>query len=237
MPRASGERRSVVEAAGKSAREINRALRELVAAGESQITVRGAVAQHNLAVGILTPVSIAFLGSVGYYCGGLMDGPALDIEGSAGWGLGESMMSGSIRVRGSAGNSCAASMRGGTVVVDGSAGARAGISMKGGILLVRGDCGPMTGFMMQKGAIVVCGDAAPGLGDSMYEGTVFVAGEIAELGNDAVIRELGDADREFLEGLASRSSLPAGRSFRKVVAGRRLWNFDKREIHLWREVL
>jgi hypothetical protein len=29
----------------------------------------------------------------------------------------------------------------------------------------------------------------------------------------------------------------AGRDFKKVVAGRKLWNFDKREWKLWQEAL
>ena len=35
----------------------------------------------------------------------------------------------------------------------------------------------------------------------------------------------------------ARESLPAGREFKKVVAGRKLWNFDKREWKTWQEAL
>lgn len=225
------------DAHGKLAREINRQIKDLIAAGETQIAVLHCEAQHNLAVGILTPVSIGFEGSVGYYCGGLIDGPAIEIHGSAGWGLGESMISGCIRVRGNAGNSCAASIRGGTVIVHGSVGARAGISMKGGLLIIERDSGYMTGFMMQKGAIVVCGNAGPALADSMYEGVVYVGGEIEDLGNDAVVSEPDAGDWKFLRENLARWGISAERAFKKVVAGRRLWNFDKQEIGLWKEAL
>ena len=225
------------DAHGKAPREINRQIKDLIAAGETKITVVRCEAQHNLAVGILAPVSIVFAGSVGYYCGGLIDGPDLEIHGSAGWGLGESMISGSIRVRGNAGNSCAASIRGGTVVVHGSVGARAGISMKGGLLIVERDSGYMTGFMMQKGAIIVCGNAGPALADSMYEGVIYVGGEIAELGNDAVVSEPDAGDWKLLHESLARWGISAERPFKKVAAGRRLWNFDKQEIALWKEAL
>jgi len=35
----------------------------------------------------LKPARIRFEGSVGYYCGGLIDGAEIEISGSAGWGL------------------------------------------------------------------------------------------------------------------------------------------------------
>ncbi len=226
-----------IDARGKTSREINQQIKERIRAGEKEICILHPEAQHNLAVGIVVPVSIVFEGSVGYYCGGLIDGPEIEVRGSAGWGLGESMMSGTIRVRGSAGNSAAASIRGGTIVVHGNVAARAGASMKGGLLLVEGDCGYMTGFMMQKGVIIVCGNSGPALADSMYEGCVYVGGEIEELGNDAVVKEPDAEDQGFLRENLPRWEISADRPFKKVVAGRRLWNFDKREMDLWKEAL
>ena len=147
-------------------------------------------------------------------------------------------MSGSVLVEGHAGNGAAASIRGGTVVVRGNAAARAGIAMKGGLLVVGGSVGYMTGFMMQRGTIVVCGDADEALADSMYEGRLFVGGKIAELGNDAVVKEVTAEDREFLRGaLAPLGSSPDGHDFKKVESGRRLWNFDKKELDLWKAAL
>ena len=70
-------------------------------------------ARHNLGVAILEPVHIAFAGSVGYYCAGMVDRPSVEIEGSAGWGLAESMLDGTVIVHGNAGNGAAAAIRGG----------------------------------------------------------------------------------------------------------------------------
>jgi glutamate synthase domain-containing protein 3 len=95
----------------------------------------------------------------------------------------------------------------------------------------------MTGFMMQKGVIIVAGSAGPALGDSMYEGTIFVAGEIHELGNDAVVEETSDSDNAFLRENLSRWGISHGRRFKKIVSGRRLRNFDKQDIDLWKEAL
>jgi glutamate synthase domain-containing protein 3 len=92
--------------------------------------------------------------------------------------------------------------------------------------------------MMQKGILVVCGDAGDGVADSMYAGTVFLGGRHGELGADAVFEEVTDADCEML-GVALakwRVRSPAAK-FRKLVAGRRLWNFQQSERELWRSAL
>jgi glutamate synthase domain-containing protein 3 len=228
---------AVVHCDGKTTREVNQEISELIAHGASTIEVHSPLARHNLAVGLLHPVELLLKGSVGYYCGGMIDGPRITIEGSAGWGLGECMMNGTFVVRGNAGNSAAASIRGGTVVIHGDAGARAGIAMKGGLLIIEGSCGAMAGFMMQKGTMIICGASGHGLADSMYEGTVYLGGEAASLGNDTKVCDPDEEERRFLKATLSQHGIAAGDSFKKIVAGRRLWNFEKQEFELWKEVL
>jgi glutamate synthase domain-containing protein 3 len=226
-----------IDCRAKSTREINRLLRQAIAEGQVHIDICEPDARHNLGVALLRPVQVVFAGSVGYYCGGMMDGAFLEVQGSAGWGAAESMLSGTMIIAGNAGSGVAASIRGGTVVVRGDAAARAGVSMKGGTLLIGGSCGYMAGFMMQKGRIVVCGDAGEALADSMYEGVVFVGGQIASLGNDAVIEEPNAEDRAGLDELLATHRLPAPAAFRKVVSGRKLWNFDRKELTIWKAAL
>jgi glutamate synthase domain-containing protein 3 len=226
-----------IDCRGKSTREINRLLREAVAAGQREVRVLEPDARHNLAVALLQPVRVVFEGSVGYYCGGMMDGGQVEVRGSAGWGTAESMMNGTVMVDGNAGSGVAASIRGGTVVVHGDAAARAGVSMKGGTLLIGGSCGYMAGFMMQKGRIVVCGGAGDALADSMYEGVVFVGGRIEALGNDAVVEEPTAEDRAALKDLLATYQVPAPAAFKKVVSGRKLWNFDRKELGIWKVAL
>jgi len=226
-----------IDCSGKTTREINLLLRGAIAAGQREIRVVGSNARHNLGVALLEPVRITFEGSVGYYCGGMSDGPTIEIRGSAGWGTAESMMNGTVIIDGDAGSGVAASIRGGTVVVRGNAAARAGVSMKGGSLLIQGSVGYMAGFMMQKGTIVICGDAGEALADSMYAGTVFVGGQIADLGNDAVIEQPTPADEALLAEQLHRYSLRPPASFKKIVSGRKLWNFDKSELETWKVAL
>src|SRR5262249_46225199 len=135
------------------------------------------------------------------------------------------------------GSGVAASIRGGTVVVRGDAAARAGVSMKGGTLLIGGNCGYMAGFMMQKGRLVICGDAGDALADSMYEGVVFVGGKIEALGNDAVIEQPTPEELTSLADLLATYNVPGPMAFKKVVSGRKLWNFDKKERSIWKVAL
>ena len=224
---ASVAQSTVIDCAALDTREINR----LSKGAEGEVLVRNPAARHCLGVGILKPLRVVFDGPVGWYCATMGDGLDAEIRGNCGWSVGQNLMSGSITVRGHAGSSAGATIRGGTVTIEGNAGARTGISMKGGTLVVGGNVGYMSGFMMQTGVLVACGDAAGGIGDSMYEGTIFVGGRIASLGADAVEGELTDEDRELLAPYA-----PA-RSWTKLVAGRKLWNFSKKEFEVWKVAL
>ncbi len=241
----------IIDCRGQEIREINRQIKAWATAGEAEIVLRNPDARHNLAVGLLLPCRVRIEGSVGYYGAGLSDGPDVEIHGSAGWGLAENLMSGRVVVHGNAGNSAAASIHGGMVAVRGHAGARAGISMKGGTLVVGGNAGYMVGFMMQKGNIVILGDTGEALGDSMYEGRIFVGGEIGSLGNDAVIEALTAEDQAFLLATLDVSAAfgvgrcafgtqalnPGEPAFRKVVSGKQLYNFDKKDFDRWRHAL
>lgn len=225
-----------IETENKTTRQINEEIKAALAEGASDILVSNPGARHNLGVAVLKNTPIRFDGSVGYYCGGLCDGANITIRGSAGWGVAESSLNGTFLIGGNAGNGAAAALRGGTVAILGDASARAGVSMKGGHLIIGGDCGYMTGFMGQKGTIVVCGDAGEALGDSMYETEIFVGGNIADLGNDAVIETPTTEDLVRLSKLLTPLELDVKRDWKKVISGRKLWNFDKRS-DLWREAL
>jgi glutamate synthase domain-containing protein 3 len=226
-----------IDCAGKTTREINRLMREAIAAGQHDIRVLEPDARHNLAVALLQAVRVTFEGSVGYYCAGMMDGAHVEIRGSAGWGTAESMMNGTVLIDGNAGSGVAASIRGGTVVIRGDAAARAGVSMKGGTLLIGGNCGYMAGFMMQKGRVIICGDAGEALADSMYEGVVYIGGKVAALGNDAVTEELTTEEQAGLKDLLATYHVPGPPAFRKIVSGRKLWNFDRKELDIWKAAL
>ena len=104
--------------------------------------------------------------------------------------------------------------------------------MKGGTIIIGGKTGAFSGFMMQRGRIVVLGDAGKNLGDSMYDGTIYVGGNIESLGVDAVPGEMTDLEAAWLERKLKMYDLKAPngvRNLKKIVAGKRLWNYDNLE--------
>ncbi len=226
-----GESLKTFDCQGRTTREINVFLKEAARMGpEAEVVLLNPDSRHNLAVGLTTPLRLHLAGHVGYYCAGLCENVDVRILGGAGWGLAENLMSGRVQLAESAGSAAGATMRGGTVIVGGNAGARCGVAMKGGTLVVGGDVGYMTGFMMQKGVLIIGGDAGEALGDSLYEGKIYIRGKIDALGSDAVQADLTDDDITLLSSaLADAGMDMAPGDFKKIVSGKRLYNFDKNE--------
>lgn len=225
-------KRTEIDASNMPAKEINARIRELMADGYGTIVLKNPGAKHSLAVGILNRLNLIIEGSLGYFGVGLIDGPNVRIAGRVGWSCAENMMSGTILIEKNAGSQFGAAIRGGDLVCKGDVGSRTGIDMKGGTIIVGGDTGAFTGFMMQRGRMVICGNAGKNLGDSMYDGTIYIGGEPASLGVDAVWGEMTELDRAWLaRKLGMYDLLPAdgAAKFRKIVAGKQLWNYDNLE--------
>jgi glutamate synthase domain-containing protein 3 len=213
-------------------RGINLKIRELMSQGYGTIVVKNPLAKHSLGVGILNRLQLYFEGSLGYFGCGLIDGPNIRIKGRVGWSCAENMMSGTIVIEKNAGSSFGAAIRGGDLVCLGNVGGRTGINMKGGTIIIGGKTGAFSGFMMQRGRIIVLGDAGKNLGDSMYDGTIYVGGNIESLGVDAVPGQMTDLEAAWLERKLKMYDLKAPngvRNLKKIVAGKRLWNYDNLE--------
>jgi methylamine---glutamate N-methyltransferase subunit B len=225
-------KRAEIDASNMPSKNVNLRIRELMQEGYGTIVIKNPGAKHSIAVGILNRLNLIIDGSLGYFGLGLIDGPNVRISGRVGWSCAENMMSGTILIEKNAGSQFGAAIRGGDLVCKGDVGSRTGIDMKGGTIIVGGDTGAFTGFMMQRGRMVICGNAGKNLGDSMYDGTIYIAGEPASLGVDAVWGTMTDLDKAWLERkLRLYDVTPKGSidSFRKIVAGKQLWNYDNLE--------
>ena len=98
--------------------------------------------------------------------------------------------------------------------------------------MVGGDAGAFTGFMMQRGRIIILGNAGINLGDSMYDGTIFVGGTIKSLGSDAIKSKLTSLDVDWLKRKLKIAEIGSNFNFSKmtkIVAGKKLWNYDQLE--------
>jgi methylamine---glutamate N-methyltransferase subunit B len=225
-------KRAEIDCASREPRDINLEIRSLINQGCGTIVLNNPGAKHSLAVGILNRLNLIINGSCGYFACGLIDGPNVRISGRVGWACGENMLAGTIVIEKNAGSQFGAALRGGDLVCKGSVGGRTGVDQKGGTIIVGGDTGAFTGFMMQRGRMVICGNAGKNLGDSMYDGTIYIGGEPRSLGVDAVWAEMAAADREWLaRKLRIYDMMPARGldHFRKIVAGKQLWNYDNLE--------
>ena len=231
-PEVDFNKRTEIDCDGLTTTEVNSRCRDLMAEGYGTIVLQNPRGMHSLGVGILSKLNLIIEGSTGYFAVGLIDGPNVRINGRVGWSCGENMMSGTVMIEKNAGSTFGAAMRGGDLVCRGSVGSRTGIDQKGGTIIVGGDTGALSGFMMQRGRMVVCGNAGKNLGDSMYDGTIYVGGEIKSLGVDAVEADLTDLDRKWLtRKLTQYGLMPEGGvgHFKKIVAGKMLWNYDNLE--------
>lgn len=231
-PEVDYNKRIELDTGDMSTTEVNSQIRDLMAEGYGTIVLQDPRGKHSIGTGILSRLNLIIEGSIGYFGVGLTDGPNVRITGRVGWSCGENMMSGTVVIEKNAGSTFGAAIRGGDLVCMGSVGSRTGIDMKGGSIIVGGDTGALSGFMMQRGRMVVCGNAGKNLGDSMYDGTIFVGGEIRSLGVDAVEEEKTELDIAWLTRKLTQYGMMPEKGvdhFKKIVAGKMLWNYDNLE--------
>ena len=224
--------RTEIDAMDLSCRDLNEKMHDLMKEGFGTIVVKNPQGKHSLGVGILNKLNLIFEGSLGYFAVGSIDGPVVRITGRVGWSCAENMMAGKVVIEKNAGSCFGAAIRGGDLICKGSVGARTGIDMKGGTIVIGGDAGAFTGFMMQRGRIIILGDVGENLGDSMYDGTIFVLGSIKSLGSDAVETELTDLDKKWLKRKLEVAEIGSDvdlSKITKIVAGKKLWNYDALE--------
>jgi glutamate synthase domain-containing protein 3 len=228
-----------IDCNGLTIKEINRAIKQGLSK-DGEVTLTNPNSRHNLGVGLDQPGRVVFEGSVGYYCGGMLKQCTIEINGNAGWSVASDMQSGTVVVRGNSSACAGAAMRGGTLIVHGNSGPRTGISQKAGTIVIGKDVDYMSGFVMQRGLMVVCGDTGGAFADSIYEGKLFVLGATDDLGNDAIVTEILDDDKLKISGLLSKyniDGIPENPRFKKIVSGKKLYNFDKSDFKLWRVAL
>ena len=225
-------KRTELDAMDLTCAQLNDKLHTLMNEGYGTVVVKNPQGKHSLGVGILNKLNLIFEGSLGYFGVGSIDGPVVRITGRVGWSCAENMMAGKVVIEKNAGSCFGAAIRGGDLICKGSVGARTGIDMKGGTIIVGGDAGAFTGFMMQRGRIIILGDAGINLGDSMYDGTIFIGGKIGSFGSDAVTADLTASDQDWLKRKLKVAEI--GEKFdvskmTKIVAGKKLWNYDNLE--------
>jgi glutamate synthase domain-containing protein 3 len=203
-----------IDAAGLQYRELNRKVREAVAAGVREIRLANVNGQYYIGDGIRGEVTIVVDGVPGNDLGAFMDGPTIVVRNNAQDNVGNTMNSGKIVIHGAAGDVLGYGMRGGKIFVRDDVGYRVGIHMKGyrdqvPVFVVGGKAGDFFGEYMAGGALLLLGlgpdDGRPIAGDflgtGMHGGVMYVRGvpDPGAFGKEVGVAAIEPGDRRFLE--------------------------------------
>ena len=214
--------------------ELNRALREAVLAGQSQIELRNVYGQRYIGTNLAGPVRLDIFGTPGNDLGAFMDGPTVIVHGNAQDGCGNTMNDGEIVVHGRAGDIVGLSARGGKILVRDSVGYRVGIHMKEyrgkrPYLVVGGTAQDFLGEYMAGGVLVVLGldlqdslkHQAHFIGTGMHGGVIYLRGRVEEhqLGREVGVADLDAGDRAVLEELVAEFCQHFGHAKDEVLEG------------------
>jgi glutamate synthase domain-containing protein 3 len=203
-----------INARGVHYQELNRRIRQAVAAGEQDIRLDGVNGQRYIGGGLKTQVHLEVNGVPGNALASFMDGPTIEVSDNAQDGVGNTMNAGKVVVRGDAGDILGYAMRGGKLFVRGNVGYRVGIHMKSyedkqPVIVIGGGAGDFLGEYMAGGLIIVLGiDQLNGrscvgnyVGTGMHGGTIYIRGGVQEyqVGKEVGIREPTDEDMAEVE--------------------------------------
>jgi len=211
-------------------RELNKKIREAVAAGEKSFELLNVNGQRYIGDGLRgSDIEITIHGVPGNDLGAFMDGPTIRVLGNAQDAVANTMNAGRIVVEGHAGDVLGYGMRGGELFVRGRVGYRVGIHMKAyrgtrPVVVAGGTAGDFLSEYMAGGLAIVLGlDRRPGeplVGDwcatGMHGGTLYVRGEVEPwrvAGQFAGVRQAGESDlkeiRPHVEAFCEAFSLEA----------------------------
>jgi glutamate synthase domain-containing protein 3 len=211
-----------IDATALGYRELNRRVREAIAAGEKEFELTGVNGQRYIADGIRGDgITLTVRGVPGNDLGAFMDGPTVTVYGNAQDGVANTMNSGRIIVHGQAGDVLGYGMRGGELFVRGRVGYRVGIHMKAyqdrlPVIVAGGTAGDFLGEYMAGGLLIVLGlDRRPGepligdwCGTGMHGGAIYLRGQMTSGRGDPLrspgsitsvsVHPADEADRQLL---------------------------------------
>ncbi|MBI5166926.1 MAG: hypothetical protein HY998_04185 [candidate division NC10 bacterium] len=207
----------IIDANGLYYRELNRLIREAVAAGETRIHLFNVNGQRYIGDGLKGRITITIDGIPGHDLAAFMNGPTIVVNNNAQDGVGNTMNDGKVVVRGNAGDVLGYGMRGGKLFVQGDVGYRVGIHMKSyksqvPVIIAGGAAADFFGEYMAGGIMVLLGlngaeGNRPVVGDylatGMHGGVIYIRGTVEEhqLGKEVGVKELEEEDYRVLRPL------------------------------------
>ena len=202
-----------IDSRGMYYRELNRQIRDAVAAGAKKIHVVNVTGQRYIGSDINELVEITLNGTPGNDLGAFMDNTRIIVNGNVQDGCGNTMDSGEIIVHGRAGDILGLSARGGEIFVRDDVGYRAGIHMKEykekkPAIVIGGTAQDFFGEYMAGGTLVLLGltldvdvmHHTNYIGTGMHSGVIYIRGSFEEhqLGKEVGIADLEETDYKIL---------------------------------------
>ena len=200
-----------IDAEGLHYRDLNRALRDLVAGGAKRILIKNVCGQRFIGDAIAGDAEIIVEGVPGNDLASFMDGPRIIVQGNAQDAVGNTMNSGEVIIYGDAGDIVGYAMRGGRIFIQGNVGYRVGIHMKAyeaffPVVIAGGGARDFLGEYMAGGLLVILGlngeeTAGDFIGTGMHGGALFLRGEVepARLGREVKRGEVTPQDTALLQ--------------------------------------
>ncbi|MEJ5361565.1 MAG: FAD-dependent oxidoreductase [Spirochaetota bacterium] len=205
---------ATLNAKGVYYKMLNRQIRELVAKGETSVTLENVLGQRYIGGGLNADVTITINGTPGQDLGAFMNGPVIIVHGNAQDGIGNTMNAGTIVVHGKAGEIPGHSMRGGQILIRDDVEYRAGIHMKEyetqiPLLVIGGTAKDYCGEYMAGGRVVVLNrfdenqPVGNDIGTGIHGGVIYIRGNVDKrrLGVGAILAEMDTEDINFLQNV------------------------------------
>ncbi len=204
--------KTIIDATSLHYRHLNENLRKALAAGATDITVKGVRGQRYICAGFTAerPASLTIEGIPGNDLAAFMNAPlTIRVKGNTQDGVANTMNEGKIVIEGDAGDVSGYSMRGGKLFIGGNAGYRVGIHAKAyrdraATVVVAGSAQDFFGEYMAGGIMAILGldrlAGQPIVGSfcatGMHGGTIFIREHIDPriVGKEAAISELSEGD-------------------------------------------
>ncbi len=200
-----------IDAKGMHYRQLNKMIRDAVAAGEKEFELDNICGQRYIGDGLNDRVTITINGTPGNDLGAFMNGPRIIVNANAQDGIANTMNAGEIIVHGSVGDIIGYGMRGGKLYIKGNAGYRAGIHMKEyktqiPVIIAGGTAGDFFGEYMAGGIMILLGmnGKSPIVGDyvgtGMHGGVMYIRGKVDrhQIGKEVSCLELSEKDMKLI---------------------------------------
>lgn len=200
-----------IDAEGIVTRKLNEKIREAIAEGYKQITLKNVSGQRYIAAGIKNLIDFNIHGVPGNDLGVFMDGPKIVVNGNGQDATGNTMNTGEIIIHGDVGDITGMSARGGKIFIKGSVGYRTGVHLKEHqglkpIIVIGGTSQDFLGEYMAGGIIVMLGlnlrksfHDTNYIGTGMHGGMIIVRGEVKGIGNEVEMQQLDQEDYRLVE--------------------------------------